>query len=295
MSRAHALLIAVIAFSTCVPARAETLVFLFAGQSNMAAADSIVAGTGKEDLAGAGLQTDADRNALFTYGCVFDPDSPLSYAWGDIRGHRGASFSKVDPPFFVHGPEVGFARTLYANGLRDIAIIKVANNIPVPPKGPQWPWTNKDATTASPDYYGRWAKFVNRRLAELTAKGKKWQIAGFVWDEGIDDALSGATEEQYAANLRQLIAQLRADFGTPTTPFVLARSKSTMPSPAAMNAVRAAQVQVASGDPHAAWISSDDLPNVNTHHFPTESQLLIGERLGSAYLKLKEGAPPKAK
>ena len=162
--------------------------FLFAGQSNMGGADAIIEGTGTKDLAASGVQTEADRHARFTFGSSFDGSDPLSCPWGDIRGHRGGSFSKTEPPFYVHGPEVGFNRKLYANGIRDIAIIKVANNIPVPPKGPEWPWTNKDMSTPSPAYYAQWSKFVKTRLAELAKDGTKFTIAGFVWDEGVDDA-----------------------------------------------------------------------------------------------------------
>ena len=237
----------------------------------------------RQNLVDAGLQTEADRNTLFAYGASFSATDPQSYAWGDIRGHRGSSLGKTDPPVYVIGPEVGFARTLYAAGVHDLAIITVSANIPVPPLGPEWPW-GKGTKTTSPDFYGQWAAFVGDRLAELTGRGDSYTIAGFVWDEGIDDALNGATQAEYQANLTALIAQLRADYGTPTTPFVLARSKSPMPDPAAMEAVRMAQVAVAEADPHAAWVSTDDLPNVNVHHFSAASQLTIGQREANAYL-----------
>jgi hypothetical protein len=262
---------------------ANKKVFIFAGQSNMAGADAAITGTGAQNLVDAGLQTDADRNARFTYGASFDPANVDSYAWGDVRGHVAKSV-------YVYGPEVGFERTLYANGLRDIAIIKVADNFSVPNAGP-WPWTNKDPNGASPDFYNHWSAFINARLAELTSNGDTYTIAGFVWDQGIDDALNNATQAQYQANLTSLVALLRADYGTATTPFVLARSKSPMPSQTAMNAVRDAQVAVADADPHAVWIDTDDLPNVNIHHFSADSQLVIGEREAKAYLALRVPEP----
>jgi hypothetical protein len=271
---------------TAVAEGAEKKVFLFAGQSNTAAADALIGGNGVKDLAGLGSQTEADRSTRFTFGMNFVATGPLSYAWGDVRGHRGVSRGAAEPPHYVHGPEVGFARTLYSHGVRDVAIIAVSSNVPTPPKGPEWPWTNKDATTASPDYYGRWSSFVNARLAELTSNGDTYTVAGFVWDEGIDDAINRATQAQYTANLSRLVAMLRSDYGKPTTPVLIVRSKSAMVPKAAMDAIREAQVAVSKADRHAAWVSSDDLPNANIHHFPATSQLVIGQRLGDAYLAL---------
>lgn len=258
-------------------------VFIFAGQSNMAGADALIAGTGLQNMVDAGLQTEADQNTLFTYGAAFDPANSDSYAWGDIRGH-------LTKNKYVHGPEVGFARTLYAAGVRDIAIIKVANNFSVPSTGP-WPWTNANPNSTSPDFYNQWSKFVADRLTELTNMGNTYTIAGIVWDEGIDDALNGATQAQYQADLTALIARLRADYGTSTMPFVLARSKSPMPNPTAMNAVRAAQVAVAAADPSARWVDTDDLTNVKTHHFSSANQLVIGQREANAYLALTVPEP----
>ena len=54
-----------------------------------------------------------------------------------------------------------------------------------------------------------------------------------------------------------------------------------------MAVVRRSQVKVGESIPFAAWIDVDDLPNVNTHHFSANSQLVIGQRFGDAFLKLQ--------
>ncbi len=253
----------------------EIRVFLFAGQSNMAGADAQIAGTGAQNLVDAGLQTDAERNAKFTYGAKFTLSNGDSYDWGDIRGH-------LTKGVYVHGPEVGFARTLYDNGINNIAIIKVANNFSIPNAGP-WPWTNEDSGSSSSDFYNQWTDFIDTQLAALTSSGDTYNIAGIVWHQGIDDALNNATQAQYQTNLTDLIEKLRSDYGTPTTPVVIARSDSPM---APMNAVRAAQVAVATADSYADWINVDDLPHVNYHHFTEAGQLSIGQRDAMAYLDL---------
>ena len=271
---------------------AETIrVFIFAGQSNMAAADSLIAGTGAKNLADAGQQTEADRRALFTYGPVFRDDPACGYEpWGEINGHRGGSFGKATDdegrPYYVHGPEVGFARALDAAGVDNIAIIKVAANIPYnPPAGDLWPWS-KGAKGNSPDFYGEWNRFLRDRLEELAARGYKSEVAGFAWHQGIDDGINRETADTYAARLKQLIADLRADYDCPRAPFIIARScKSPIASPEAMAPIREAQVRVAESAPLAGWIDVDDLELVNSHHFTAEAQLTIGERMGKAWLE----------
>lgn len=262
--------------------REELLIFLFAGQSNMAGADALIDGDGSRNLEQAGLQTEADRDALFVYGPSFSDDPATGfYPWGDIRGHVSASAQ-------VHGPEVGFSRTLHEAGIRNIAIIKVAANIPYDSPGREtWPW-GKGEKTDAPDYYDRWREFVSKRLAELERDGCRGKIGGFVWHQGIDDAINRVTEDIYLERLSNLIAALRGEYDCPNAPFVLARSaNSPIASAAAMAPIRAAQQKVAEKDEYALWIDLDDLPNVNQHHFSAAAQLVIGRRFGEAYLKLR--------
>jgi hypothetical protein len=87
--------------------------------------------------------------------------------------------------------------------------------------------------------------------------------------------------------LTRLVSQFRADYGTPTTPFLLVREKSDVPSESQnLIPIRAAQLAVVGADPHAAWVSCDDQMNINMHHFSADSQLIVGQRLGEAYLTL---------
>jgi len=260
----------------------ELLFFLFAGQSNMAGADALIAGDGSHDLLEAGLQTEADRTAPFTYGPVISDDLESGFCpWGDIRGHGS-------PALKVHGPEVGFARTLHEAGIHNIAIIKVAANIPYDSPGRDtWPW-GKGEKTDAPDYYDQWHRFVHRRTAEMTQRGYSGKVEGVVWHQGIDDAINRVTEEAYAERLSRLIADLRQEYNCPAAPLLLARSaNSPIATVAAMAPIRAAQQRVADGDDRALWIDVDDLPNVNQHHFSSSAQLVIGRRFGEAYLKLR--------
>lgn len=255
-------------------------VFLFAGQSNMAAADSVIADP-------PGFQsTEADRKTLFTSAPVMDgARSPDYYAWGEVKGHHCRNPRYGDK--LVHGPEVGFTRSLYAAGVKDVAIIKVYGNFSR--EAVTWPWAEGG------EMYQRWVQFADERLAELKERGYETRVRGFVWHQGIDDAIHARLAPRYQENLTGLIGTLRKRYARKRTPFVLARSVN---SPIArrisgsgsedpMAVVRRAQVAVGEGVPGAAWIDVDDLPNVVEHHFSAESQLAIGLRFGEAWLKLE--------
>lgn len=249
-------------------------VFLLAGQSNMAGADAEIA-----DLPGF-QPTAADLATRYTMAPIPDGEGSNQYLpWGQIRGH-------ISKNKLVHGPEVGFARTLYSAGWRDMALIKVHANFARNVES--WPWAEGGALFVA------WTKFIDARIAELTSKGDSIEVCGFLWHQGIDDAIHGKLAHQYQQNLSDLIRDLRKRYARENTPFVLARSvNSRIAQPkldpdgtSPMSIVRKAQVAVGEAVPFAAWINVDDLPNVNIHHFSADSQIIIGERYGTAFLKL---------
>jgi D-aminopeptidase len=251
-------------------------VFLLAGQSNMAGADSEVT------VPPGFQQAAADHETRFTAAPLPEGEnSPRYVPWGEIKGHEAKGK-------LVHGPEVGFARALYSAGWRDVAIIKVYANFRRDAR--VWPWGEGG------ELFAEWTKFVDARLAEIAVEGRTTRICGFVWHQGIDDAIHGTFASQYHHNLCNLIGVLRKRYSPEQSPFVLARSVNSriaQPHPdregtSPMAQVRRAQVSVAETVPYASWIDVDDLPNVNTHHFSAESQLIIGRRFGEAFLRLQE-------
>ena len=249
-------------------------VFLLAGQSNMAGADSEV-----PDPPGF-QQTAADKATRVTIAPLpAGADSELYVPLGEVRGHSVKGK-------LAHGPEVGFARRLYDAGWRDLALIKVYANFGR--DADKWPW-GEAGTLFEP-----WMKFVDERLAELKVDGFECRVRGFVWHQGIDDAIHGRLAGEYDRNLMELIGVLRRRYASGDAPFVLARSVNSriaQPTPdpdgkSPMAAVRRAQVKVGESVQKAAWIDVDDLPNVNTHHFTADGQLVIGRRFGDAFLKI---------
>ena len=249
-------------------------VFILAGQSNMAGADSVLAEPPGFQ------QTPADRSTLFTTAPLPDGAKSSSFVpWETLRGHRVKN--KLS-----HGPEVGLARVLYEAGWRNVAIIKVHANFGR--KDKVWPWGEGSYL------FNAWTKFIDDRLGELRKQRRSIRVRGFVWHQGIDDAIHGTFARAYERNLTNLIGVLRERYDAEQAPFVLARSVNSriaQPTPdpeqkSPMAAVRGAQMKIATAVPRVAWINVDDLPNVNTHHFTAEGQLVIGRRFGDAFLRL---------
>lgn len=252
----------------------------------MAGADALIEPkAGRRDLVEVGTQTAADRETLFTFGARFDPAHAHSYAWGEIRGHGGVANGKLTHPdgaiYKVIGPEAGLARTLAAKGWRDVAIIKAAANFQQLEKD-RSPWVRPNG------HWTPWTTFVHARLAELRQVDSGVRVSGFLWHQGIDDGLLGRTQAAYEADLRQLIADLRTEFGTSTTPFILARSvNSPVAGKEKMAPIRRAQVTVAESTAQAAWIDTDDLgPYQRQHHLSAKAQLIAGQRMGEALARI---------
>jgi hypothetical protein len=167
--------------------------------------------------------------------------------------------------------------------MTNIAIIAAWANYPRTVTN--WPWSEGEYLNKA------WMKFVDLRLAELRERGFEPRICGFVWHQGIDDAIHGKLAPYYQEHLTALIAFLRHHFNVEDAPFILARSVNSAlvrrgGGQARMDQVRSAQVAVGESVTNAAWITVDDQPNIFEHHFSAESHLLIGKRFGDAYLEV---------
>ena len=74
-------------------------------------------------------------------------------------------------------------------------------------------------------------------------KGRKPEMAGFVWFQGWNDMYGGA-EKEYASNMKHFIMDVRKDLGAPNLPFVIAAlgQNGSKPATGGMLAVREAQM-----------------------------------------------------
>ena len=127
---------------------------------------------------------------------------------------------------------------------------------------------------------------VNLALAALPAQGHTGYVAGFFWMQGESDGIEGHGSE-YAANLTNLIASVRADFDSPNLPFVFGQIIDfDPPGNTTSSVVRAQQQQVADTAANIAFILTDDLPHNDFIHFSGQGIYTLGERFGAGYLSI---------
>lgn len=141
---------------------------------------------------------------------------------------------------------------------------------------------------------------INRYCPDFA--GRKPELAGFVWFQGIADAQSDAFTNDYEKNLSALIQDIRREFKQPRLPVVVAALGQYGK---AMNAntrkVHAAQLAV--GDPAKHPALAGNVATIDTipfyfpadrspggrewdYHNNAESFLLIGEAMGREMLRL---------
>ena len=75
-------------------------------------------------------------------------------------------------------------------------------------------------------------------------KGRKPELVGFVWFQGWNDMWGG--DEEYAANLKCFIKDMRKELGAPNLPFVIVAmgQNGSQPATGAMLAIRDAQMSI---------------------------------------------------
>lgn len=121
----------------------------------------------------------------------------------------------------------------------------------------------------------------------------------FCWMQGERDARE-KLDSAYADAMRQLISNLRKDLNQPEMNFVIGRlSDFGKPDYKPWQNVRKAQVDVATSDPHGAWVDCDDLNDKEKDgvkrddlHYTREGYELLGRRYARQAKALIEGKKP---
>lgn len=110
-----------------------------------------------------------------------------------------------------------------------------------------------------------------------TLKGKKLEMAGFVWFQGWNDMYGGA-EQEYAENLKHLIHDVRKDLGAPQLPVVIAAmgQNGSKPAEGPMLTVREAQ------------LSMNDVPEFRGNVKAFRTDLLVDKAAEELYPQWKQ-------
>ena len=188
--------------SSASAAKRPLEILVLAGQSNALGFESFVVDprTHLDVFTEAG-RSPADRQSLLMWDETGVPGSgPTPVALDTLQFRSGASTP-------VFGPEIGLARGLYVAGHRHLLIVKVATD------GSS---LARDWLPGEDDY---------RRLLSSVASAERWSrtagwapvVSALYWYQGETDAMNAAWAENYAANLKTLLASARIHLGLGTS------------------------------------------------------------------------------
>jgi glycerophosphoryl diester phosphodiesterase len=122
-------------------------------------------------------------------------------------------------------------------------------------------------------------KFYDEAVRRTQQAMKKGELAGVLWHQGESDQ----NDAEYLAKLKELIANLRKDLGSPELPFVAGQ----------VNKVELINKQVArlpAEVPLTAFASSEGLTCMDRWHFDAKSMKTLGERYADAILNLRKNS-----
>lgn len=131
-------------------------------------------------------------------------------------------------------------------------------------------------------------------------QGQGYQIAGFLWHQGWNDATGKQFAQEYEANMTHFIKDMREDLGNENLPFVIATSGMGGPDATGVAGFLAKSIEPAQ---MAAAEKYDHCVAVPTRHFQkhkpgrqkshwhnsAESYCLVGDASGKAMIKLLDG------
>jgi hypothetical protein len=297
------------------PISAATKVFVLAGQSNMAGVGGYTGYNVGDSVWGAPPGDVADDPCPSIYanqpGVKFwnyEPDAlthvyaPHPADFPDLYVHNpgvGNSWANLQNGYGYmtceFGPELSFGaalHTMYPND--EICIVKYG--ISSTSLGYGW-----NASGSGGPQLNAFKARIHAALANLVGAGKSPQIAGMLWMQGEDDSTNTTYSNAYAANLKNLVTNMRTTFnayGGADMKFVAGRItwmtyNAGWATWSNINAVRNAQWNVANpSNPYrienASCFNTDDLEWAYYGHYGTRGQIDLGNRFAAAFAPVPE-------
>lgn len=184
-----------------------------------------------------------------------------------------------------YGPELVFGQVLSKAGYSSTSLIKVAHGGTTL----YGDWRSPlSGGTVGPLYTELRARIQSLKSApagvnpSCKTQGCRW--SAFVWFQGENDTFASANGLSYEQNLKNLIADVRSDTGSPTLPVVIVQIGTWAQSMAFGKNVAAAQSSVVSADKYARLVNTSDLSGF--YHYDSGSKLIIGDRVAQAVKEL---------
>lgn len=253
-----------------------TLLYVFAGQSNMSNGASSTTELRKEMPAMMAPQ----RDVLF---------------WGPTEDTRNKRWVAMAPPTATHyvlthsgfGPEIGAGPVLAKLHRRaTIAFVKLSR--PSTSLYKDWAPDNR----AGAGMYALLMADVRAAKVQMeSATHRPVIVAGFFWLQGESDAQYTGTARAYTANLEAFIRRMRLDLRSPLMPFVIGEIPQLLPQYPRFpycSLVQSAERAVASQVPRTFYVPTADLARSATSpaHFSTRGIVELGRRFANAKFSL---------
>lgn len=202
-------------------------VFILAGQSNMVGHGEVFSNANRRAIGSLEYEVAHDQSGL--YKNVVDEDGNWSlrhdvWVWferpeGLKKGDLSVGYGATDKEI---GPEFQFGNVMGDHFPEQVLLIKTAwggKSLGVDFRPPR-----SGGTTG--DFYKKMIEDVHTALNNLPVafpgyKGQGYQLAGFVWNQGWNDAGDSALYKEYKTNMVHFIKDVRKDLGVPGLPFVI--------------------------------------------------------------------------
>ena len=190
------------------------------------------------------------------------------------------------------GPEHVFGRALGKAGHSSTSVIKVAYGGTT--LHDDWRSPSMGGTPNTNDHYAKLRTRIkslqtNPASVNPMCKTRTCQWSAFVWFQGESDSFNKVHGEAYGQNLKNFIADVRAEAGLPTLPVVIVQIGAWGQSISFGKNVSSAQTAWVNADKYARIVNTADLNGY--FHYDPAAQLIIGERVYLAVQSLLAAAP----
>ncbi|MBN1912205.1 MAG: hypothetical protein JW818_20965 [Pirellulales bacterium] len=222
----------------------------------------------------------ADAITRFFWSNVWNETTPIGDSSGLITTLQQQQGGAPSPTFW--GPEFGFARKMYDEGVTDIMVVKASRG-----GGGNTYWSKSDGG----HMYQHVLDTVATATAELTNAGDTFEISGLLY-------LQGESDDTYEASvsgvrLAALVDNLRADLPNATNMHTVVGGIAAAGSN--RDVVRSQQSDLGATSPIVDYFSNLDLAGglYDGLHFDKPSKLIVGERYAEAFLYGIPERPPR--
>lgn len=269
-------------------AAAETRdLLLIAGQSNAVGYDAKPSELPADD---------ADRQVMFWFRAGDPPpdehDVTSGGQWLTLRPQpKGTPMEKSKMPRQYgnfsgatggFGPEMGFARALFAKEKKPLAVVKAAWS----GTGMAQDWNPADAGPGGSCYRALVAE-TRTAIAAAKAQGITLRPRALAWVQGESDA-NATHAPRYTKALGDMIAALRKDLDAPQLiALVAVNTRFGGGKNAFMPRIVEAQQALARQDPLCAYVDTASATIANNAHFDSAGTLDVGRRFAEALRQLE--------